>query len=185
MLEKFFPDLIIDKVQDIDMETLIKKNIKGLVLDIDNTLVPTHVKEANEGVVKWIQKVKSAGLKVCIVSNASKKRVIKFNEKLRVFAIHRASKPGSKAFVKAAKLMNIQNNEVAVIGDQVFTDIYGGNRVNMFTILVKPLDRKEFFFVRLKRKPEKMILERYKRNVEESTSKRSQWKVKIESKKIK
>lgn len=167
MMEKFFPDLMVDKVQDIDLEVLMKKNIKGLLLDIDNTLVPQRMKEADENAVKWIEKVKSAGFKVCIVSNASKKRVIKFNERLKLYAIHRASKPGTRSFKKALRLLNIGPGEAAVVGDQVFTDVYGGNRLNMFTILVKPLHHWEPFYIKIKRLPEKIILAYYKRKLEE------------------
>jgi len=163
MLDIFYPDLHVNGIQDIDLGILSEKNIKGLILDIDNTLVPSHMKEADENALKWIENVRNAGLKTCIVSNASKKRVIKFNEKLKIFAIHRASKPGSKAFMKAVRLMDIKPEETAVVGDQIFTDIYGGNKLNMFTILVKPIDKREFFFVRLKRFPEKYILSKYKR----------------------
>ena len=108
MLEKFYPSLEVDSVQHIELETLLKNNIKGLILDIDNTLVPMHRKEADERAVAWIEKVRKAGLKACIVSNASQKRVIKFNERLRLQAIHRASKPGTKAFLKAARLMELK-----------------------------------------------------------------------------
>jgi len=171
MLDIFFPDLIVDKVQDIDLEFLAKKNIKGLLLDIDNTLVPMHMKEADQNAVEWIERVKSNGLKVCIVSNASKKRVIKFNENLKLFAIHRASKPGTKAFRKAMRLIDLKAEETAVVGDQIFTDIYGGNRLNLFTILVKPIHRKETFFIKLKRLPEKLILAQYKKRTENSDNK--------------
>lgn len=163
MLEKFFPDLIVDKVQDIDLEILRNKNIKGLILDIDNTLVPSHVKDADENAVKWIEKIKGAGFKVCIVSNASRKRVIRFNEKLKLYAIHRASKPGTKAFMKAIRLMDIKERETAVVGDQIFTDVYGGNKLGMFTILTKPIHKSEFFFIKLKRIPEKFVLRHYRR----------------------
>jgi HAD superfamily phosphatase (TIGR01668 family) len=169
MVEKFFPDLIVDKVQDIDLDILRRNNIRGLMLDIDNTLVPDHMKEADENAVKWIEKVKNAGFKLCIVSNASKKRVIKFNERLQLYAIHRASKPGLKSFDKALRLMDIKAGEAAMIGDQIFTDVYGGNRLNMFTVLVKPIHHNEIFFVRLKRFPEKIVLSLYnKRNRQNS-----------------
>lgn len=164
MIEIFFPDLIVDKVQDINLRTLRNNNIKGLILDIDNTLVPTHVKEADENALKWIERVKSEGFKVCIVSNASEKRVIKFNEKLKLPAIHRASKPGSKAFKKAMNLMEIKPNETAVVGDQIFTDIYGGKRLGMLAILTRPIHKKEFFFVQMKRFPEKLILKMYNKS---------------------
>ncbi len=165
MIEKFYPRLKVDKVQDIELNELIKNNIKGLILDIDNTLVPEHVAEADQNAVGWIERVKKAGLKVCIVSNASEKRVIKFNEKLKVDAIHRASKPSSKAFMRAARLMDIKPEETAVIGDQIFTDIFGGNRVSMFTVLVKPIDKREVIFVRAKRIAEKYVLTRHEKSL--------------------
>jgi len=161
MIEKYYPSLAVDSIRDITTELLDENNIKGLILDIDNTLVPNHVAEADKDTVNWIEALKSEGLKLCIVSNASKKRVIKFNDKLRLFAIHRALKPGSRAFRKAAKMMNFRNENIAVVGDQIFTDIYGGNCIGMFTILVKPIDLREGKLVRLKRIFEKNILERY------------------------
>jgi HAD superfamily phosphatase (TIGR01668 family) len=164
-MSKFYPDLKVNRVFDIDLKNLKRNNIKGLILDIDNTLVPEHVEEADENAVLWIEEVKKAGFKTCIVSNASQKRVVKFNEKLKVYAIHRASKPGNKSFLKACRFMDIKPEETAVIGDQVFTDIYGGNKVNMFTILVKPLHEKEFIFVRLKRLVERFVLAKYEKSL--------------------
>lgn len=171
MLEKFYPKYRVDKVQDIELSMLEKEGIKGLILDIDNTLVPEHVAEPDQNALEWIGRMKESGLKVCIVSNASEKRVLKFNEKLQVFAIHNASKPSRKAFMSAVRLMDIDPEETAVIGDQIFTDIYGGNRLNMFTILVKPIDKKEIFFVRVKRIAEKYVLYKY----EKSLLKQKKW----------
>lgn len=166
MLEKLFPDMMTNRVQDIDLEYLKSRNIKGLILDIDNTLVASHIKEADRNVVEWIEKAKASGFKMCIVSNASKKRVIKFNERLKLYAIHRASKPGSKAFKKAARLMDLEIAQTAVVGDQIFTDVYGGNRINMFTILVKPIDKRESFLVMIKRLPEKLVLSKYAKKLQ-------------------
>ncbi|HHV60464.1 MAG TPA: YqeG family HAD IIIA-type phosphatase [Clostridiaceae bacterium] len=162
-MHRFFPDVYVDRVQDINLNDLIKKNIKGLILDIDNTLVPPRTKEADENAVKWLEKVKEAGIKACIVSNATKKRVVMFNEELKLPAIYRALKPRRKAFIKAAALMDIDIKEAAVVGDQIFTDIIGGKKLKMYTILVKPFDNREFFFVKLKRFPERFILSRYKK----------------------
>lgn len=163
MLEMFFPDLIVDKVQDIELEQLIERGIKNLILDIDNTLVPNHVKVADDSTVDWIEKVRESGFEVCIVSNATKKRVVKFNEKLKLDAVYRALKPGSWAFKKAMGIMNAKPLETAVVGDQIFTDIYGGKRLNLFTILVKPIHKNEALFVKFKRYPEKFVLDRYHR----------------------
>lgn len=161
MLEIFFPALMADRIQQISLDTLRKNRIKGLILDIDNTLVPPNMQEADDNAVEWIEKVKKAGFKVCIVSNASKKRVIKFNERLLLPAIHRASKPGTRAFKKAARLMELKPDEASVIGDQIFTDVYGGNRAGMYTVLVKPIDRNEYFWIRFKRLAEKYVLAKY------------------------
>jgi uncharacterized protein len=160
---KFYPKMNIDKIQNIDLGILIGKNIKGLILDIDNTLVPQHRMDADENAIQWIEKVKNAGLKACIVSNASKKRVIRFNENLKIHAIHRAGKPGTRALKKALALMALKSNEAAMIGDQIFTDIYGGNKLGLFTILVDPIDKMEALWVRLKRYPEKIILRAYRK----------------------
>ncbi|MCX7747482.1 MAG: YqeG family HAD IIIA-type phosphatase [Clostridia bacterium] len=184
MLEKYFPDIIVEKTWDIDLGLLKKSGVKGLILDIDNTLVAPHIKESNQEVFEWIQKVKSEGFKVCIVSNASRKRVLRFNEKLNVFAIHRAYKPGSKAFLKAASIMGINPNESAVIGDQIFTDIIGGNKLNMFTVLVNPIHKSEPLFVKFKRIVERYILARYHRNHNLNKDKRLVWKKKSAVKRI-
>ncbi len=176
MLEKFFPDLTVDSIYDIEPEILLEKNIRGVILDIDNTLVAMHVRVADDKVVRWIERLKESGLKVCIVSNASKTRVDRFNEKLKVFAVHRASKPGSRGLLKASEYMGLGPEEVAVVGDQLFTDIYGGNRLNMFTVLVKPVDDREVFFVRIKRLPEKIVMRRYHGRSSEDDARRKKWK---------
>jgi HAD superfamily phosphatase (TIGR01668 family) len=163
MIEKFYPAITLDSIQDISVELLDKNHIKGLILDIDNTLVPEHMKEADENAVRWLERMKAENFKICIVSNASKKRVIKFNERLRLYAIHRALKPGTRAFLKAARLLDFKNENIAVVGDQIFTDIYGGNRVGMYTILVKPINKREGIIIRMKRIFEKLVLSSYGR----------------------
>jgi HAD superfamily phosphatase (TIGR01668 family) len=185
MFERFYPDLKVDSVQDIDFNLLKNKRIKGVLLDIDNTLVPMHMKEADAKAVEWIEKLKTAGFKVCIVSNASNKRVIKFNERLKVYAFHRASKPGSRIFLKALRLMNIRPEEAAMVGDQIFTDIYGGNRLNMYTILVKPIDEREAFWIRMKRFPEKFVLTSHSRKSKNHDHRRVEWKKKTAERRIK
>ncbi|NLC69399.1 MAG: YqeG family HAD IIIA-type phosphatase [Clostridiaceae bacterium] len=172
MVEKFFPDEIVDKVQDIDLGKLWNKGIKGLLLDIDNTLVPSYMKEADNSAIKWIKEAKNRGFKLCIVSNAAKRRVEKFNERIKLNAIYRALKPMSGSFRRAVALMGLKPGETATIGDQVFTDIYGGKRLGIYTILVKPLHKKESLFVRLKRYPERYILKKYYEAIKKGKSNR-------------
>ncbi|MDP4180220.1 MAG: YqeG family HAD IIIA-type phosphatase [Bacillota bacterium] len=180
MFEKFFPDLIVNSIQDIDLEDLKERGIKGLVLDIDNTLVAQFTKDASVDVVEWIEKVKAAGLLPCILSNASEKRVIDFNSSLSIPAIHRAYKPSPRSFLRAAEILGIESNRVAAVGDQLFTDIYGGNRTNMFTILVRPIDKKEILFVKLKRHVERFVLAKHSKLKlnKHSNIKRAKWKEK-------
>jgi HAD superfamily phosphatase (TIGR01668 family) len=87
--------------------------------------------------------------------------VVRFNDRLQLNAVHRAMKPGTQAFLKAGRFMGIGNGNIAVVGDQIFTDVYGGNRAGMFTILVHPIDKREGKLVRFKRIFEKRILTRY------------------------
>lgn len=178
MIEKYYPDLYYNSIRHIDLELLQKKGIKGLILDIDNTLVPMHRKDADKNAITWIKELKDQGFKVCILSNASKKRVIRFNKDIVVTAIHRAYKPSGKAFLKAAKTMELEPENIAVVGDQVFTDIIGGNKVNMLTVLVKPIDKKEILFVRFKRLIEKRIIDKYTDDNESTLEKRIEWKKK-------
>ncbi len=161
MKEAFYPDIYVESINKITAEILEGNKIKGIILDIDNTLVPNHVADADENAVKWIEAMKSKGFKLCIVSNGAKKRVIRFNERLKLYAVHRAMKPVREAFLKAGRHMELKGEQIAVVGDQIFTDIYGGNRAGMLTILVKPIDMREGRMVRLKRVFEKMILRRY------------------------
>jgi len=176
MIEKYYPDLYCESIRHIDLKMIKNKGIQGFILDIDNTLVAMHSKDADENAISWIAELKKNGFKVCILSNAAKKRVIRFNEKIQVTAIHRAYKPAAKAFLRAAHEMGLEPEKVAVVGDQIFTDIHGGNKVNMFTILVKPIDKKEILYVRLKREPEKFILRSFNRKLQNEIDRRKEWK---------
>ncbi len=176
MIEKYFPDIYCDSIRHIDLDELKNKGIKGVILDIDNTLVPMHSKDADENAIGWISDLKNRGFKVCILSNAAEKRVVRFNKDIAVTAIHRAYKPSGKAFLKAAERLELEPESIAVVGDQIFTDIHGGNKANMLTILVKPIDKKEILYVRLKRFPEKFILSRFMKKLEHQIKRRALWK---------
>lgn len=150
MNKLLYPQEIVDSIYDIDFNELYSKNIKGIILDIDNTLVG-HGEDADDKVLDLIEKASKAGIQSCIVSNNSQDRVVKFTENLRIPAIHRAAKPRKRAFIKAAQTMNLTFEEIAVIGDQIFTDVLGGNRLGMITILVKPIGSSEPYFIKIKR----------------------------------
>lgn len=176
MIEKYYPDLYCDSIRHIDLAKLKEQGIKGIILDIDNTLVPMHSMDADENAISWIKELKDTGFVVCILSNATEKRVLRFNKNIDVIAIHRAYKPAGKAFLKAANQMGLEPESIAMVGDQIFTDIHGGNKANMYTILVKPIDKKEILFVRLKRGPEKLVLGSFNKKLQDKIDRRTEWK---------
>lgn len=158
MKKLLMPDLYYESVFFIDNKELKRRGIEGIIIDIDNTLVPWDVKEANAKVINFIDDILQQGFKVCIISNNTKKRVDKFNEMLRLPSIHRAGKPKLTPYLKAMKLLNTNKQNTAVIGDQLFTDVLGGNRLGLFTILVAPMSSKEFIWTRFVRKLERIVL---------------------------
>lgn len=152
------PDLYVKSIFSFDINWLKERGIKGVLLDIDNTLITHKQKLPDEKVIELIKYFQQNGIKAAIVSNAAKKRVDAFNEKLGLYARYRAFKPSNKGFLEAMANLNLTPQETAVIGDQLFTDIRGGNRIGLTTILVQPLDKDEPITVRVKRILEKLFL---------------------------
>ena len=157
-MDIFLPDIFLESVYKIDIKMLKDNNIKGLILDVDNTLVAQYIKNPDERLINWIDTNKKNDIKMCIVSNGSPKRVQEFNKNLNLPIISKAKKPLKKGFLKALEIMGLEKDQVAVVGDQLLTDVLGGNRLNMLTILVKRIDPKEEVLVQLKRYIEKAIL---------------------------
>ncbi len=158
MLKLLTPDLHIESVFKLDLEKLKKNDIEGLIIDIDNTLVSWDIKYITERAKQWLLDLEKEGFKVCLVSNNTKDRVVVFNEELKLPAIHRALKPRTGAFKKAMKILGTTAENTAVIGDQIFTDVLGGNRIGLFTVLVVPIVGKEFWWTTFMRKIERHIL---------------------------
>lgn len=152
------PDLYVESVLHIDLNKLKEENIKGLIIDIDNTLVAWDIKYASNKTKEWLLSLKKEGFEVCLVSNNTEDRVVTFNEELKLLAIHRATKPRTLPFKRAMKLMGTKVNSTAVIGDQIFTDVLGGNRMGLYTVLVIPIESKEFWWTTVVRKLERHIL---------------------------
>lgn len=161
MINKFFPTQWIKSVYDIDYEKLYNDGIRGLIFDIDNTLVPYFIKESDEKIIQLFTDLKEHGFKISLVSNGKKDRVIKFNENLKLYAIHRASKPRTKNLKKAMDVMETGKDSTVMIGDQVFTDVWAGNRLGIQTILVDPISEKDELITWVKRGVEGRILKKY------------------------
>lgn len=162
MKNYLIPQIHINSPYELDIEVLKKNSIEGIIIDIDNTLVPWAEKYADQRVIELVNMLKDNGFKLCILSNGTKNRVSVFNRELKLPAVHNAAKPSSAAFKKALRLLGTKPQNTAVIGDQIFTDILGGNRIGLFTILVVPQSSKEFLWTRFVRQIEKLILKKYK-----------------------
>lgn len=152
------PDLYVESVLHLDLQKLKTKQIKGLIIDIDNTLVAWDIKYASDKTQNWLLNLKKEGFEVCLVSNNTEDRVVTFNEKLKLSAIHRATKPRRGPFKRAMELMKTNVKNTAVIGDQIFTDVLGGNRMGLFTVLVVPIESKEFWWTTFVRRIERHVL---------------------------
>jgi len=158
MLSKLKPKLYVDSVYRIDFEKLKGRGISGIIIDLDNTITEWDNPSLSSQAFDWFAKMKLAGLKACIVSNNNHNRVAKAVEKLDIPFLAKAHKPRRGAFRKAMEIMKTRPEQTAVIGDQIFTDILGGNRLNLFTILVVPITSKEFIGTRLVRIIERRVL---------------------------
>lgn len=163
----FYPNAYFNKVEEITIEFLQRNKIKALILDIDNTLIDyNHV--MTESVEKWARDLKGQGVKLYIVSNTSKKKKVeKVAGKLDIPYVFFAKKPLKIGFKKAQKYLKENSENIAVVGDQIFTDVIGGNRAKMFTILVEPINEKDFWYTKWKRPIERRIKENFMKRTKE------------------
>lgn len=156
-----YPDLYLKSVKNINSTLLKKNSIKGLILDVDNTLIDYN-RNLVDGAEKWCNDLKNDGIKCIIVSNSSKKaKVSEVAKKLDVDFIMFAKKPLKSGFKRALDLLDLKPAEVAVVGDQLSTDIIGAKRMKMFSILVEQVGKKDIFITRIKRPIEKAIMNKY------------------------
>ena len=152
------PKQYAENIHQIDIEQLKEKGIRGVIMDLDNTLVSPNDDTVIPEVADWIDQIKDAGFGACIVSNNNSRRGEVLSKSFDLPGFWKAVKPRRRAFRKAIKMMNLKPSQVAVVGDQVFTDILGGNRLGLYTILVRPLNKREFVGTMFVRKVEKVIL---------------------------
>ena len=160
-MKLFIPDNYSHDIYSIPYEKLKKNNIKCLLFDLDNTCVGYHEKNPNERLKNLFIKLKKMGFKVIIFSNATKKRLEPFQE-LSVICHPMSKKPLKLNFKKIIKKYNYQKEEICIIGDQIFTDILGGNRVGIKTYLIDPLTNEDFIITKMFRQLEKRIIKRMK-----------------------
>ncbi|MGI6588983.1 MAG: YqeG family HAD IIIA-type phosphatase [Peptococcia bacterium] len=146
------PDLMVNSLGDINLKLHWERGKRGIILDLDNTIVSWNVKELSEEGHLFLKQALALKYKIYLLTNAGRKRTETIARKYNISYIAPALKPRKSPFLKALKKMNLQKDKVLVIGDQIFTDILGGNRVGCYTILVPPLSPREFIgtkFIRL------------------------------------
>lgn len=162
-MEKYIPDIYQMSIYKINYDKLKKNGIKCLLFDLDNTLIPPHKKDVSPKLKGLINDLKSKGFDIYIFSNSFKRRVKKIAVKLDLKYYAFARKPNKKNFIKLMTDNIYELSEVAIIGDQLLTDILGGNKVGITTILVNPISIKDGLFTKFNRSKEKSKLNKLRR----------------------
>lgn len=152
------PRLIISSLQDINIDTLTDNGIRGVIFDLDNTIIPWDSPLMGPIETEVIKNLINNGFKICLVSNNRNYRVREIAGLFNIPFVSRAYKPAKSGFRQAALIMELAPAEVAVVGDQLYTDILGGNRLGMYTIWVKPLSSREFIGTKVTRQLEKLTV---------------------------
>jgi len=166
MFGYFTPDIIFDSVYDIDFGALKEKNIKGIIFDIDNTLVSYKQEKPTENVAALMDKLTGEGFKICFVSNNTKQRVDIFNGEFKFDAYPNAGKPFVRYIREALKAMELSGENTVLIGDQLFTDVAAAKRAKLTAVLVTPIEPVETLFFKFKRFLEKPLIKRYYRKLD-------------------
>ena len=158
-----YPDLYLNSVIDINATLLKKNKLEALILDVDNTLID-YYKNLIDGAEDWCENLKSEGIKCIILSNSNKKEKVEtVAKKLGIKYIMFAKKPLKSGFKRALEKLEMKPEQVAVVGDQIFTDVVGAKRMKMFSILVKQVGEKDIFITKVKRPIENAIIKKYLR----------------------
>lgn len=158
MLKYLRPDLYVRSLLYVPLQELCQRGIRGLIIDLDNTVTQWGRSALDREVEAWFAELKKHHLKACLLSNNRQKRVKSIADRLNVPAVYKAGKPRARAFRRAMEILGTRPEETAVIGDQIFTDVFGGKRLGLYTVLVVPLDKKEFIGTRVVRLAEWVVL---------------------------
>lgn len=163
MLSLFYPDECADSAYHIDYKRLYDLGYRGVLFDIDNTLVE-HGADANDKAVKLLGDLRTMGFNVCLISNNKEERVKRFNKDINVLYIYDAKKPMTKNYLKAMKLIGTNKSNTVFVGDQLFTDVYGAKRTGIKSFFVKPIAEREEIQIVLKRYLERIVLHSYRKH---------------------
>lgn len=171
MFDRFFPDEYVASTYVIPFEKLYEEGYRGVIFDIDNTLVP-HGAPADERARKLFRRLEEIGFVSCLISNNQEARVKMFNKDIGTNYIYNAHKPSTKNYIRAMEIMGTNRDNTLFVGDQLFTDVWGAKRTGIHNILVRPIHPKEEIQIVLKRYLEKLVLFFYARKKKRAESDR-------------
>lgn len=162
LMEMLYPDAWVSSTYKIPFEKLYKRGYRGVIFDIDNTLVP-HGAPADERAEALFERLKVIGFEFALISNNKGPRVQMFNKNIHAYTVCDAHKPSPENYIKAAAIMGLEKEQVLFVGDQIFTDVLGAKLAGIYSILVQPIHPKEEIQIVLKRYLEKIVLYFYKK----------------------
>ncbi len=162
MLQRFYPDRYMRSAYEIDYKSYYDAGYRGIIFDIDNTLVE-HGAPADQRSIMLMEHLKGLGFGIMLLSNNKEPRVKMFNDAVHVSYIYKAGKPGKRGYREAMYQLGTDKDTTLFVGDQLFTDVWGARNVGIYSILTRPIDRKEEIQIILKRYLEKIVLAFYKR----------------------
>ena len=161
MLERFFPQIYIQSVQELPLDELRRRGVRALYFDIDNTLAPYDVAEPDPDCLTFLQKLRDEGFLIGLLSNNHEERIKVFNQKIGAEMVWEAGKPGVKKLRESMARLGVTPAQTALVGDQAFTDVYCGNRAGVLSILVAPLCDRDQWMTAIKRPLERPVLAYY------------------------
>ena len=157
----FKPDIKLHGITDITVELLNEYNIKALLLDVDNTMSTHHGVVLTDGLMEWIAAMQQSGIKLMVLSNSKKARIKPFAARIGLPFISLGCKPLPSGYLRGVKALKEKRKNVAIVGDQIFTDILGGNTVGVKTILLTPIKLEDGWSFKVRRKLEKKLYKKY------------------------
>lgn len=161
----FAPDEFANRVTAITLEDLESRGIRGLILDLDNTLSEWQSEVIPEDILAWLEEMRAGGISLCLASNThNRRRLHRVAENLRMDYVQGIPKPRRSCFRKAMEHLNLPAEQVAIVGDQLFTDILGGKRSGICSIMVSPIHPREFIGTKVSRIVERLLLGWFERN---------------------
>ena len=164
MLNKFKPTWMVESIYHITPEQLEKNNIKGVLTDLDNTLIAWNNPEGTQELKDWISLMKENAIPVVIISNNSDKRIKIIADKLQLPYVPRSLKPSHRGYIKAAKQLQLPLDQCLMVGDQLLTDVFGANRTGVKSVWVMPSINSDGWNTRINRFFERKLLKRLLKN---------------------